>query len=153
MDHPISPRPPFKVHTLWIETDFANDLAAAVRSEAPVSDAALLRTAVEIDGRRMALGLPAELLRGLHSVAGGASPTAGSAAAAVEADPAAVAAPIAGTLQAWKVATATPGEGATPRYDEAMKMEMHVTETRAGRIVLKASRGFMWWRRRGCGDA
>ena len=46
----------FKVHTRWIETDFANTLAAAVRSEPPVSDAALVRTAIEIDGRRMALG-------------------------------------------------------------------------------------------------
>ena len=60
----------FKVHTRWIETDFANTLAAAVRSEPPASDAALVRTAVEIDGRRMALGLPAELLRDLQSVAG-----------------------------------------------------------------------------------
>ena len=59
----------FKVHTRWIETDFANTLAAAARSEPPVSDAALVRAAVEIDGRRMALGLPAELLRGLQSAA------------------------------------------------------------------------------------
>ena len=102
----------FKVHTRWIETDFANTLAATVRSEPLVSDAALVRTAVEIDGRRMALGLPAELLRDLQSVAGGGAPPA--PAAPVEADPAAVAAPIAGSLQAWKVADGDTVAQATP---------------------------------------
>jgi acetyl-CoA/propionyl-CoA carboxylase biotin carboxyl carrier protein len=130
----------FKVHTRWIETDFANTLAAAVRSEPPASDAALVRTAVEIDGRRMALGLPAELLRGLQAVAGGgASP---APAAPVEADPAAVAAPIAGSLQAWKVVDGdTVAQGDTIATMEAMKMEMQVTAHRAGRIALKAERG------------
>jgi acetyl-CoA/propionyl-CoA carboxylase biotin carboxyl carrier protein len=144
MDHPdFTEADPFKVHTRWIETDFANTLAAAVRSEPPTSDAALVRTAVEIDGRRMALGLPAELLRGLQSVAGGGgSSTTGSAAATAEADPAAVAAPIAGTLQAWKVADGdTVAEGDTIATMEAMKMEMHVTAHRAGRIALKAEAG------------
>ena len=130
----------FKVHTRWIETDFANTLAATVRSEPLVSDAALVRTAVEIDGRRMALGLPAELLRDLQSVAGGGAPPA--PAAPVEADPAAVAAPIAGSLQAWKVADGdTVAQGDTIATMEAMKMEMQVTAHRAGRIALKAERG------------
>lgn len=130
----------FKVHTRWIEADFANTLAAAVRSEPLVSDAALVRTAVEIDGRRMALGLPAELLRGLQSVAGGGAPPA--PAAPVEADPAAVAAPIAGSLQAWKVADGdTVAQGDTIATMEAMKMEMQVTAHRAGRIALNAERG------------
>jgi len=130
----------FKVHTRWIETDFANTLAATVRSEPLVSDAALVRTAVEIDGRRMALGLPAELLRDLQSVAGGGAPPA--PAAPVEADPAAVAAPIAGSLQAWKVADGdTVAQGDTIATMEAMKMEMQVTAHRAGRIALNAERG------------
>ncbi|MDM0111489.1 biotin carboxylase N-terminal domain-containing protein [Variovorax sp. J22R133] len=132
---------PFKVHTRWIETDFANTLAAAVRSEPPVSDAALVRTAVEIDGRRMALGLPAELLRGL-AVAGGASSSAADASATVAADPASVAAPIAGTLQSWKVADGdTVAQGDLIATMEAMKMEMQVTAHRAGRISLKAEQG------------
>ena len=43
----------FAVHTRWIETDFAATLAASVRAE-PVAaaEAALVRTAIEIDGRR-----------------------------------------------------------------------------------------------------
>ncbi|EER57967.1 Carbamoyl-phosphate synthase L chain ATP-binding, partial [Acidovorax delafieldii 2AN] len=50
----------FKVHTRWIETDFSNTLAAAVRAE-PQPDSSLLRTAIEIDGRRVTLGLPTQL--------------------------------------------------------------------------------------------
>jgi len=131
----------FKVHTRWIETDFANTLAAAVRSEPPVSDVALVRTAVEIDGRRMALGLPAELVRGLQSAAGDAAPSA-AAQASVAADPASVAAPIAGTLQSWKVADGdTVAQGDVIATMEAMKMEMQVMAHRAGRIALKAEQG------------
>ena len=86
------------------------------------------------------LGLPAELLRDLQSVAGGGAPPA--PAAPVEADPAAVAAPIAGSLQAWKVADGdTVAQGDTIATMEAMKMEMQVTAHRAGRIALNAERG------------
>jgi len=129
----------FKVHTRWIETDFANTLAAAVRTE-PLADVALVRTAMEMDGRRVALGLPAALLRGLQSAsAGGAVP---AVQAAPEADPAVVAAPIAGTLQSWKVADGdTVAAGDTIASMEAMKMEMQVVAHRAGRITLKVASG------------
>jgi acetyl-CoA/propionyl-CoA carboxylase biotin carboxyl carrier protein len=129
----------FKVHTRWIETDFANTLAAAVRTE-PLADVALVRTAMEIDGRRVALGLPAELLRGLQSASGaGAVPVVEAAPAA---DPASVAAPIAGTLQSWKVADGdTVAAGDTIASMEAMKMEMQVVAHRAGRITLKVASG------------
>ena len=56
----------FKVHTRWIESDFAEPLAAAVRAQ-PQVDTSLVRTAIEIDGRRVQLGLPAMLLQGLAS--------------------------------------------------------------------------------------
>lgn len=130
----------FKVHTRWIETDFANTLRASVRAEAPMPDAALVRTALEIDGRRMALGLPVELLRGLQSASsGGASP---SVEAPVAADPASVAAPIAGTLQSWKVADGDMvAANDTIASMEAMKMEMQITAHRAGRITLKVAQG------------
>lgn len=129
----------FKVHTRWIETDFANTLAAAVRPE-PLAEVALVRTALEIDGRRMALGLPAGLLRGMQSAGGGESPAAVDAT--VAADPAAVPAPIAGTLQSWKVADGdTVAKGDAIASMEAMKMEMQVTAHRAGRIALKSAQG------------
>jgi len=131
----------FKVHTRWIETDFANVLATTVRSELPAPDAALVRTVIEIDGRRMALGLPTELLRGLQAVAGGAASPA-AAQTPVAADPASVAAPIAGTLQSWKVADGdTVAQGDAIATMEAMKMEMLVPAHRAGRIALKAEQG------------
>lgn len=130
----------FKVHTRWIETDFANTLAAAVRAE-PVPEAGLIRTAMEIDGRRVAIGLPAELLRGLQALPG-AAVDGGSATVAPAQDAAAVAAPIAGTLQAWKVADGALVEaGDLIGTMEAMKMEMQVTAHRAGRIALRAEAG------------
>ncbi|MEB0059579.1 MULTISPECIES: acetyl/propionyl/methylcrotonyl-CoA carboxylase subunit alpha [unclassified Variovorax] len=133
----------FKVHTRWIETDFANTLAAAVRSEPGVSAAPLTRTAIEIDGRRMALGLPAELLRGLQSgSSGGGTSAAKALAIAIEIDPATVAAPITGTLQSWKVADGdTVAAGDPIASMEAMKMEMQVAAHRAGRIALKVEQG------------
>lgn len=131
----------FQVHTRWIETDFANTLAAAVRAEPPASEAPLVRTAIEIDGRRLALGLPAVLLRGLQTAPGGDA-AAPPAEAPEAADPAAVAAPIAGTLQSWKVADGdTVAAGDTIAAMEAMKMEMAVIAHRAGRITLKAAQG------------
>jgi acetyl-CoA/propionyl-CoA carboxylase biotin carboxyl carrier protein len=131
----------FKVHTRWIETDFSNTLAAAVRAE-PVPDAGLIRTAMEIDGRRVAIGLPAELLRGLRALPGAAVEGGPAIAAAPAQDAAAVAAPIAGTLQAWKVADgAMVQAGDLIATMEAMKMEMQVTAHRAGRIALRAEAG------------
>ncbi|MDB5893930.1 MAG: acetyl/propionyl-CoA carboxylase subuit alpha [Rhodoferax sp.] len=132
----------FKVHTRWIETDFANTLAAAVRPEPPVADAPLVRTAVEIDGRRVRLGLPAELLRGLQTASAGEAPTAPRAGAPEAVDPAAVVAPITGTLQSWKVADGDQvAEGDAIATMEAMKMEMQIAAHRAGRISFKVEQG------------
>jgi len=128
----------FKVHTRWIETDFANGEAAALRPD-PLPDTALLRTAIEVDGRRLALGLPAVLRSGLASVAGG--PGIAPAEASV-ADAAALAAPVSGTLQGWKVADGdTVAQGAVVAVMEAMKMEMQVVAHRAGRIAFAAAAG------------
>lgn len=128
----------FKVHTRWIETDFANGEAAAMRAD-PLPDTALLRTAIEVDGKRMALGLPAVLLSGLSAAAG----TPGIAAADAPAvDAAAVAAPVSGTLQGWKVADGDEvAPGAVVAVMEAMKMEMQVVAHRAGRIAFSVAAG------------
>ncbi|HEY8905026.1 MAG TPA: biotin/lipoyl-containing protein, partial [Rhodoferax sp.] len=141
MEHPdFVCEEPFTVHTRWIETDFANTLAVAVRAE-PVPDASLFRTAMEIDGRRVSLGLPAELLRGLQSLGGGAGVVAAQAAAATQ-DAGVVAAPIAGTLQSWTVVEGSEVKaGEVIAVMEAMKMEMQVTAHRAGRITLNAQAG------------
>lgn len=129
----------FKVHTRWIETDFANGETPAPRPD-PLPDTALLRTAVEVDGRRMALGLPAVLLSGLASAGGGT--VAAPAAQATAADAAAVAAPVSGTVQGWKVADGDEvAEGAVIAVMEAMKMEMQVLAHRAGRISFAVAAG------------
>ncbi len=127
----------FKVHTRWIETEFAEPLAAAARAE-PVADTSLLRTAIEIDGRRVQLGLPAMLLQGLSA------PTTGVAQAAAQqsVDPDAVISPIAGNLHAWKVADGDEvKEGDVIAVMEAMKMEMQVSAHKGGRVTLAAQAG------------
>ncbi len=130
----------FEVHTRWIETDFANTLAAAARAEL-VADESLFRTAIEIDGRRVTMGLPAVLLRGLQGAAATAE-NAGSNAATTSTDDNNVPAPVSGTLQAWKVADGDQVEqGALIAVMEAMKMEMQVLAPRSGRIALKAETG------------
>lgn len=133
----------FKVHTRWIETDFVNDLAAALRTQ-PVPDPTLIRTVIEIDGRRVAVGLPANLLGGLQGLSGAMqiSGHTEGIASKQDGDPAEVAAPIAGNLHAWKVDDgAEVSEGDVIAVMEAMKMEMRVLAHRAGRIHLKAEAG------------
>ena len=138
MAHPdFSSAEAFKVHTRWIETDFANTLAAAVRPE-PLAEVALLRTALEIDGRRVSLGLPEALLRARVTADDSAPPQA----VAAPVDPTQVAAPISGTLQSWSVADGASVEvGQTIATMEAMKMEMQVAAHRAGRVRLRAALG------------
>ncbi|MBB1593206.1 biotin carboxylase N-terminal domain-containing protein [Achromobacter sp. UMC46] len=132
----------FKVHTRWIETDFANDLEAAVRP-APLGGVGLHRTAVEIDGRRVSLGLPAELLRGLHSAGAAAGgETSSAAGASAQASAQSVTAPIAGTLQSWNAEDgATVRQGDLIATMEAMKMEMQVLAHCDGVLKHQAAAG------------
>ncbi|EFI63305.1 carbamoyl-phosphate synthase L chain [Comamonas thiooxydans] len=127
----------FNVHTRWIETEFAEPLAAAARAE-PVADTSLLRTAIEIDGRRVQLGLPAMLLQGLSA------PTTGVSQSVTQqsVDPEAVISPIAGNLHAWKVVDGDEvKEGDVIAVMEAMKMEMQVSAHKSGRVTLAAQAG------------
>jgi acetyl-CoA/propionyl-CoA carboxylase biotin carboxyl carrier protein len=127
----------FEVHTRWIETEFAQRLTIAPRP-APLQEAPLVRTFIEVDGRRMALGLPAHLIAGAATVTA-AAPLAASAAAATPAPSAApatagaIAAPIAGSLVAWKVADGEQVQiGDVVAVMEAMKMETQVLAPAAG---------------------
>jgi acetyl-CoA/propionyl-CoA carboxylase biotin carboxyl carrier protein len=131
----------FKVHTRWIETDFAPELAAAARPE-PLPATALHRTVMEIDGRRVALGLPAELLRGIQSAGGADASPKLAPEAASDRDDAGVAAPVAGTLRAWKSEEgAEVAQGEVIAVMEAMKMEMQVCAHRAGRLTRSVEAG------------
>ena len=141
MDHPdFISEESFKVHTRWIETDFANTLLATARTET-APDASFYRTVMEIDGRRVTLGLPVKLLRDLQSMGSGPSVVAVSLAEVAE-DDSAVSSPIAGTLQSWSVADGSEvHQGDVIAVMEAMKMEMQVTAHLTGHITLQALAG------------
>ena len=128
----------FKVHTRWIETDFADMPDAMARPE-PAADPSLVRTHLEIDGRRVSLALPSLLLAGLGAAGQGAAATGAAGSKPAEDG---IAAPVSGTLQAFKVADgATVAEGDLVAVMEAMKMETQVLAPKAGRLRLRARDG------------
>ncbi|MGN7867297.1 acetyl/propionyl/methylcrotonyl-CoA carboxylase subunit alpha [Paracoccus sp. 22332] len=125
----------FAVHTRWIETDFADTLAPHGRVT-PAQAPALLRVAIEIDGKRHELGLPAGIM------AAAPRATDPAPAAAPQADAAVVTAPVPGTLTAWQVEDGAEVEpGQVIAVMEAMKMETRVEAHRAGRISQTAKAG------------
>ncbi|KQV33646.1 MULTISPECIES: biotin carboxylase N-terminal domain-containing protein [unclassified Rhizobium] len=122
----------FGVFTNWIETEFRG-----VEPEPRIDpvEGGVIRSFIEIDGKRHALGLPAALFSGLAAPA----PMSAGAAKAAEG---AVIAPISGTLQQWLVEDgAEVAEGEAVALVEAMKMETRITAPKAGRISLKAEAG------------
>lgn len=125
----------FAVHTRWIETAFSERVQIAPRP-LPVQDAPLTRTWIELDGRRVALGIPA----GLLAAPQGASPApAAPAAAADEGD---VAAPISGVLHRWLAEDgAAVAAGEPVAVMEAMKMEVQVVAGRSGVLRRAVSAG------------
>jgi acetyl-CoA/propionyl-CoA carboxylase biotin carboxyl carrier protein len=125
----------FAVHTRWIETDFQADFAPAARPE-PVETPELVRLPIEIDGKRHQIGLPRSFLAGMSHAP---QQDAGSATGV---DDAAIRAPIAGSIQAWKIEDkAQVQAGDLLAVMEAMKMEVQVTAARAGTIRLVAEPG------------
>lgn len=127
----------FAVHTRWIETDFADRLAA-IGGGARVSPAAatpFLRFAIEVDGRRMEIGLPAGML-----AAGPGPGAAPESPGAVGED--VVTAPVAGTLQVWQAEDGSEvAAGEVIAVMEAMKMETRVEAPRSGRLRHLAEAG------------
>lgn len=126
------------VHTRWIETEMPQDFAAATRPE-PVLAQPLQRTWVEIDGKRVTLGLPASLLQGIAQTTAAPVPSPAAAAPAQDGD---VLAPMAGSLIAWKVADGEAVQaGAVIAVMESMKMESPITAPRAGCIAQQVAAG------------
>lgn len=128
-----SPDEGFRVHTRWIETDFAETLSQAVAPHArvePAGAAALMRVTIEIDGKRHQLGLPGNLLAQVpHHGAGAAL------APEPRLDEAVVSAPVAGTLTIWLAEDGAAVEaGEVIAVIEAMKMETRIEAHRAGRL-------------------
>ncbi|WP_268800650.1 acetyl/propionyl/methylcrotonyl-CoA carboxylase subunit alpha [Pseudomonas huanghezhanensis] len=129
----------FAVHTRWIETDFAEQITIVPRSAAS-ADPEVLRTFIEIDGKRHDLGLPATLLRGFSMKE---ESTATEKLAATEvADPSAVITSVAGNLHTWVVED---GESVTAgqviAVVEAMKMETSIAAPCDGRVQITEQAG------------
>ncbi|KQR48820.1 acetyl-/propionyl-CoA carboxylase subunit alpha [Microbacterium sp. Leaf161] len=121
----------FAVHTQWIESTLLPRLEPQLRP-APAPDAALQRFPVEIDGRRVVLGLPIALLAGLGGLAdSGPAPSAS--------DPAELRSPAPGTLVRWLADDgAHVAEGDPVAVLDAMKMETTVAAHRAGVLSHRA---------------
>lgn len=128
----------FKVHTRWIETDFAAMPDAMERPE-PAVDPSMTRTWMEIDGKRISVGLPNILLSALGTA--GRIDTASAETNGQKNDDGVVA-PVSGTLQSFKVEDgATVAEGDLLAVMEAMKMETQITAPQAGKVRLLAKEG------------
>ncbi|MFD1797837.1 acetyl/propionyl/methylcrotonyl-CoA carboxylase subunit alpha [Paracoccus aurantiacus] len=132
----------YRVHTRWIETDFADDLARALEPHARVTPPAgpgLMRIAVEIDGKRHELGLPTNLLAAIPSGGGAATAMADEPAAPDEAD---VTALVPGTISVWQAEDGTQVEaGQVVAVIEAMKMETRVEAHRPGTLTHRRPAG------------
>ncbi|ENL0638239.1 acetyl/propionyl/methylcrotonyl-CoA carboxylase subunit alpha [Klebsiella variicola] len=127
---------PFSVHTRWIETDFGVDLPLADRT-LPAQEQSLTRVWIELDGKRVELGLPDSLLAGVTQ------PDAQPSASLVV-NAGAVEAPISGVLLSWHVEEGQQvSEGDPIAMMEAMKMETPLYAHCAGRITLRAAAGEM----------
>ena len=138
---------PFAVHTRWIETQFKAPWPMAERPEPPAP--AMQRSFIEIDGRRVALGLPAHWLgaAAAQSLAAASGQPLQQLQQAAEA-PATAAqdrmllAPLTGTLLRWLVADGQAVQaGEVVAVMEAMKMEAPITAPAAGMLRLHAQQG------------
>jgi acetyl-CoA/propionyl-CoA carboxylase biotin carboxyl carrier protein len=132
----------FGVHTRWIETEcsWLDELDQPFPDGVPAEP--LTRTWIELDGHRVRLGLPAQLIGsfagGLPAVSSEAAADASTTPAAAD-EPGEVSAPITGTLVAWKAADgATVAEGDVLAVMEAMKMETQVLAPCSGVLRQEA---------------
>jgi acetyl-CoA/propionyl-CoA carboxylase biotin carboxyl carrier protein len=135
----------FAVHTRWIEDECEADFSAGEAVPDP-GEQRLTRLPIELDGRRMELGLPDALLRrlaGAGAAAGEAGPDGdGAGAEGAGEEDGVVRAPFAGTLSSWRAEDGEAvEEGQTLAVLEAMKMEVPVTAGRAGTLRREAEAG------------
>ncbi|MGA1804817.1 acetyl/propionyl/methylcrotonyl-CoA carboxylase subunit alpha [Rhizobium sp. HT1-10] len=135
--HPDFAGPDFRVHTRWIETDFADELERQHRPE-PVAAEETLCGHVEIDGKRVELRLPASFL----SLLGRAPANNGERAAPEPVDDTALRAPLPGNLAHWIVSNGDHvDQGSVVAMMDAMKMETAVTAPRSGILAIAAQAG------------
>ena len=134
------------IHTRWIETDFAETIGADPEFGTSVPDGARRTITVDVDGRRLAVGLPAALLDGWARSGGqvpaGVTPAGGPSGAendggtaAGAAAPGELRADMAGTVVKWLVEPGAEVAAGDPVVVlEAMKMETQVAAHRSGTL-------------------
>ncbi|ROZ61938.1 ATP-grasp domain-containing protein [Kocuria soli] len=115
------------VHTQWIETTYLSRVQPQMRPH-PVVNPGLRRVPVEIDGKRVVLGLPGELTAGFNGAAG-------VAPAEPEPEPSALRAQVPGTLVRWLVDDGVEvTQGQPVAALDAMKTEAQVLAHRSGTL-------------------
>ncbi|MDN3936117.1 biotin carboxylase N-terminal domain-containing protein [Arthrobacter sp. YD4] len=133
-----------KVHTRWIETDFADRIPADPNYSPAAPEGARRTITVEVDGKRLAVGLPGELLDGWMRSGNGVAAAPGvsarddvaDSAGRGDADPAELRADMAGTVVKWLVEPGTEvAAGDAVVVLEAMKMETQVSAHRDGTLT------------------
>jgi acetyl-CoA/propionyl-CoA carboxylase biotin carboxyl carrier protein len=140
------------IHTRWIETDFADSISIAADPDFSTTapDGERRTITVEVDGRRLAVGLPADLLDGWalqnRTPAGGPLPAGSSGddgGSAAAADPGELRAGMAGTVVKWLVEPGAEVSAGDPVVVlEAMKMETQVSAHRGGIVTdMRAEAG------------
>ncbi|MCU1572258.1 MAG: ATP-grasp protein [Micrococcaceae bacterium] len=129
------------VFTTWIETEFAGDLAPDDSFSPAAPEQRRTTIGIEVDGKRVALGLPAQLLAGLRGAAGdGGEDSDGSGRAdggpaPVAGNPAELRAAMSGSVVKWLTQPGAHVQAGDPVLVlEAMKMETTVTAHRAGAL-------------------
>lgn len=123
----------FGVHTRWIETDFAEPLSIAMRGKSePVQ---INRYMIELDGKRIELGLPDNFLQLLGGLSVAAPQEQGEKQQeTTEGD---LCAPIPGSIRTWLVEDgADVDAGDTVAIMEAMKMETAIVAPCSGKIKI-----------------
>ena len=138
------------IHTRWIETDFADRIPADPGFSTVAPEGERRTVTVEVDGRRVAVGLPAELLEGwarsgqpLPAGVDALSGFDGGAGTEGAGDPGELRADMAGTVVKWLVEPgARVAAGQPVIVLEAMKMETQVAAHRDGTMTeLRAEAG------------
>ena len=127
----------FGVHTRWIETEFTTPLAPYTDSVADPEAAQRQSYVVEVDGRRLEVRLPADLVAPARRTSSQPARPArrGGAARPAQAASADLTAPMQGTIVRVAVAEGDQvGEGDLIVVLEAMKMEQPIAAHRAGTV-------------------
>ncbi|MGJ3190793.1 acetyl/propionyl/methylcrotonyl-CoA carboxylase subunit alpha [Paenarthrobacter sp. FR1] len=138
-----------RVHTRWIETDFADQIPVDPEYNVVAPEGGRRTITIDVDGKRLAVGLPADLLDGwAHSGQGipaftAPADTPGSVSTDSPAESALVSS-MAGTVVKWLVEPGANVAAGDPLVVlEAMKMETQVPAHRTGTLseVLSAPGG------------